>query len=46
MEYQDDSSIYEGDYQVLKAGVYGKEDVTANVTFVSGAEVDGTWWPP
>lgn len=40
VEYQDDSSIYEGDYQVLKAGVYGKEDVTANVTFVNGAEVD------
>ena len=39
VEYQDDSSIYEGDYRVLKAGTYGKEDVTANVTYINGTEV-------
>ncbi len=36
--YQDDSSMYEGDYKVLSAGVYGKADVTANVTYVNGQE--------
>lgn len=40
VEYQDDPTIYEGDYQVLKSGVYGKEDVTANVTYINGAEVN------
>ncbi len=40
VEYQDDASLYKGDYRVLKAGVYGKEDVTANVTYVNGEEVD------
>ena len=40
VEYQDDPSIYEGDYQVLEPGVYGKEDVTANVTYINGAEVN------
>lgn len=40
VEYQDDSSMYKGDYKVLRAGVYGKEDVTANVTYVNGEEVD------
>ena len=40
VEYQDDSSLYQGDYRVLKSGVYGKEDVTANVTYVNGAEVN------
>lgn len=39
VEYQDDSSLYQGDYRVLKAGIYGKEDVTANVTYVNGAEI-------
>lgn len=40
VEYQDDPSIYEGDYEVLEPGVYGKEDVTANVTYINGAEVN------
>ena len=40
VEYQDDASLYKGDYRVLRAGVYGKEDVTANVTYVNGEEVD------
>ena len=40
IEYQDDSSMYQGDYKVLSKGVYGKADVTANVTYVNGQEVD------
>lgn len=40
VDYQEDSSLYQGDYKVLKAGVYGKEDVTANVTYVNGTETD------
>ena len=40
VEYQDDASLYKGDYRVLRAGVYGKEDVTANVTYVNGEEVE------
>jgi len=36
--YQDDDTMYQGEYQVLSAGVYGKADVTANVTYVNGAE--------
>lgn len=36
--YQDDDSMYEGDYKVLSAGVYGKADITANVTYVNGME--------
>lgn len=36
--YQDDATMYQGEYKVLSAGVYGKEDVTANVTYVNGAE--------
>ena len=40
VEYQDDSSMYQGDYKVLSKGVYGKADITANVTYVNGEEVD------
>lgn len=36
--YQDDATMYQGDYKVLSSGVYGKADVTANVTYVNGAE--------
>lgn len=39
VEYQDDSSMYQGDYKVLSKGVYGKADITANVTYVNGQEV-------
>mgnify|MGYP000999696572 CR=1 FL=1 len=42
VEYQDDPSIYEGDYEVLEPGVYGKEDVTANVTYINGEEQERT----
>ena len=38
VEYQDDDSMYQGDYKVLSAGEYGKADVTANVTYINGEE--------
>lgn len=38
IEYQDDDTMYQGDYKVLSPGVYGKADVTANVTYVNGQE--------
>ena len=40
VEYQDDDTMYQGDYKVLSAGVYGKADVTANVTYINGEETD------
>ena len=40
INYKNDSSMYQGDYKVLSKGVYGKADITANVTFVNGSEVD------
>ena len=40
VEYQDDSSLYVGDTRVLSAGVYGKADVTANVTYINGEETN------
>ena len=40
IEYQDDDSMYQGDYKVLSAGTYGKADVTANVTYINGEETD------
>lgn len=36
--YQDDPSMYEGDYRVISSGIYGTADVTANVTYVNGVE--------
>ena len=39
IEYQDDNTMYQGDYKVLSKGVYGKADITANVTYVNGQEV-------
>ncbi len=36
--YEDDASMYEGDFSVLSAGEYGKADITANVTYVNGTE--------
>lgn len=38
VDYQDDATMYQGDYKVLSAGVYGKSDVTANVTYINGEE--------
>ena len=40
VEYQDYSSLYVGDTRVLSAGVYGKADVTANVTYINGEETN------
>ncbi len=40
VEYQDDSSMYEGDYEVLSSGVYGKAEISANVTYINGEETD------
>ena len=40
VEYQDDDTMYQGDYKVLSPGVYGKADVTANVTYINGEETD------
>ena len=40
VKYKDDKTMYQGDYKVLSKGVYGKADVTANVTYVNGEEVD------
>ena len=38
VEYQDDNTMYQGDYKVLSAGTFGKADVTANVTYINGEE--------
>ena len=38
VEYQDDTTMYQGDYKVLSAGEFGKADVTANVTYINGEE--------
>ena len=40
VEYTDDSSMYQGEYKVTSAGVYGKADVTANVTYINGEEME------
>lgn len=36
--YTDTTNLYQGDYKVLSAGVYGSADVVANVTYVNGQE--------
>ena len=40
VEYTDDSSMYQGEYKVTSPGVYGKADVTANVTYINGTETE------
>ena len=40
VEYEDDNSMYQGDYKVLSPGEYGKADVTANVTYINGEETN------
>ena len=40
VNYKDDPNMYQGDSKVLSKGVYGKADVTANVTFING-EAEG-----
>lgn len=39
VEYQDDDSMYQGDYKLVSKGEYGKADVSANVTYVNGEEI-------
>ncbi len=38
VEYEDDNSMYQGDYKVLSPGEYGKADVTVNVAYTNGTE--------
>ncbi|MBQ3496975.1 MAG: G5 domain-containing protein, partial [Oscillospiraceae bacterium] len=40
VSYEDDSSIYQGDYRVVSKGEYGAADVIANVTYVNGEEME------
>ena len=40
VEYTDDASMYQGEYKVTSPGVYGKADVTANVTYINGTETE------
>ena len=40
VEYTDDSSMYQGEYKVTSPGVYGKADITANVTYINGTETE------
>ena len=38
VEYEDDDTMYQGDYKLVSKGAYGKADVSANVTYVNGEE--------
>lgn len=40
VEYTDDASMYQGEYKVTSPGVYGKADITANVTYINGTETE------
>ena len=40
--YTDSADLYKGDYKVTSAGVYGKADVVANVTYTNGEETERT----
>ena len=40
VEYTDDASMYQGEYKTTSPGVYGKADVTANVTYINGEETE------
>ena len=40
VEYTDDNSMYQGEYKVTSPGVYGKADMTANVTYINGEETE------
>lgn len=40
--YEDDSSLYKGDYRVITKGIYGTADVLADVTYVNGVETERT----
>ena len=40
VEYTDDASMYQGEYKTTSPGVYGKADMTANVTYINGEETE------
>ena len=40
VEYTDDASMYQGEYKITSPGVYGKADMTANVTYINGEETE------
>ena len=40
--YEDDSSLYKGDYRVISKGIYGTADVLADVVYVNGVETERT----
>ena len=40
--YEDDNSMYQGDYRVITKGAYGSADVVADVTYINGVETDRT----
>jgi len=38
VEYEDNTSMYQGEYTVLSKGEFGKADICANVTYINGME--------
>ncbi len=38
--YEEDDSMYQGDFKVLSKGEYGKADILANVTYINGMETN------
>ena len=40
--YEDDSSLYQGDYRVITKGIYGTADILADVVYVNGVETERT----
>ena len=42
ISYEDDNSMYQGDYRVISKGAYGKADVVADVIYVNGIEEERT----
>ncbi len=42
ISYEDDASMYQGDYRVISKGAYGSADVVADVVYVNGIEEERT----
>ena len=38
VKYEDNDTMYQGEYNVLSKGVFGKADISANVSYVNGTE--------
>ena len=38
VEYQDNDTMYQGEYNILSKGSFGKADVSANVSYINGEE--------